>query len=65
MPEMWQAPQRNSKQGTFHIHHIVSFKNKELRTNINNLVLLCDECHHWVHSNNNVAHEFIKEDLSD
>lgn len=49
-------------RGTFHIHHIVSFKNKELRANVDNLVLLCDDCHHWVHSNGNVNRDFIKEE---
>lgn len=48
-------------RGTFHIHHIVSFKNKELRSDIDNLVLLCNDCHHWVHSNANADKLFIKE----
>jgi hypothetical protein len=49
-------------RGTFHIHHIVSFKNKEKRTDVNNLILLCKECHRWVHSNKNTNKEFIEED---
>lgn len=44
------------------IHHIVPFsKSVELRCDINNLVLLCDDCHKWVHSNDNVNREFLGE----
>lgn len=46
----------------FHIHHIKSFKHKELRADTNNLVLVCEICHHWIHSNNNTNRDFIKED---
>lgn len=48
-------------RGTFHIHHIVSFMVKELRSEPNNLVLLCKECHRWVHSKKNANKEFLKE----
>ena len=44
-----------------HIHHIVSFANKELRTEISNLVLLCKKCHNFVHSKRNKYNEFISE----
>ncbi len=44
----------------FAIHHIVSFKNIELRAEPSNLILLCKECHHWIHSNNNKNKQFIK-----
>ena len=44
----------------FHIHHIVSFQDKSLRCDINNLVLLCKDCHIFVHSNSNISKEFIK-----
>lgn len=47
-------------RGNFHIHHIISFMVKELRSDINNLVLLCKECHRWVHSKENINQEFIK-----
>ena len=42
------------------IHHIVSFSVKELRAELNNLILLCVKCHHFVHSKKNKAREFIK-----
>jgi len=48
-------------RGNFHIHHIVSFMVRELRTDVNNLVLLCKECHKFVHSKENINKEFIKE----
>jgi hypothetical protein len=48
-------------RGTFDIHHIVSFAVAELRCEASNLVLLCEPCHLWVHSSNNVNGDFIKE----
>ncbi len=43
----------------FHIHHIKGFACVELRTYTPNLVLLCDKCHHFVHSKANTEKEFI------
>lgn len=53
----------NSKKhrGTFHIHHIISFMNKKERANPDNLVLLCRQCHLWIHSNKNINKELINE----
>jgi hypothetical protein len=48
-------------EGAFHIHHIVSFQVEELRTDPDNLVLLCKDCHRFVHSKKNVNGDFIKE----
>lgn len=47
-------------RGNFHIHHIVSFQVKELRAELSNLVLLCKDCHIWVHSKKNIEKQFIK-----
>lgn len=47
-------------RGNFHIHHIVSFQVKELRSELSNLVLLCKDCHLWVHSKKNINNKFIK-----
>lgn len=48
-------------RGTFHVHHIVSFQVKALQTKVSNLVLLCRDCHKFVHSKRNVTKKFIKE----
>jgi len=50
------------KSRSFHVHHIISFyDSKDFRTNPDNLVLLCLQCHRWVHSKANVDNEFLKE----
>jgi len=57
--------QRCGASGKPHVHHIESFSNKEKRSDINNLVLLCVKCHRFVHSNKNIEKEFIKEEVQD
>ena len=49
-----------NNRGNFHIHHIISFQIKEYRSELSNLVLLCKECHRWVHSKKNITKKFIK-----
>jgi len=44
----------------FHIHHIESFRNKEMRMNLLNLVLLCEDCHSFIHSKLNIKRYLIK-----
>jgi hypothetical protein len=44
----------------FHIHHILSFAVVERRADPSNLVLLCHDCHMFVHSNKNVNKEFLQ-----
>lgn len=39
--------------GAFHIHHIVSFQVEALRADTENLILLCAECHRFVHGKRN------------
>ncbi len=48
-----------NKDMPFHIHHIVSFKDKELRADPDNLILLCEACHHFVHSKRNIENEYL------
>jgi len=48
------------KHGELQAHHIVGFEEKELRCDLSNLVLLCKNCHSFVHSKVNVNREFLK-----
>jgi hypothetical protein len=43
----------------FDIHHIVTFMCRTLRAEITNLVLLCEDCHYWVHSGSNIGKKFL------
>lgn len=52
---------QTKNRGTFHIHHIVSFQVRALRAEVSNLLLLCRECHLWVHSKENTENQFIGE----
>lgn len=52
---------RSAKDITMHVHHIVSFAVEHLRADPENLVLLCEDCHRWVHSKENADNEYRKE----
>lgn len=52
---------RISSEPSHHIHHIIPFYVKELRSNIDNLILLCKPCHIWIHSKKNVGKVLIGE----
>lgn len=53
----------DDRRGDFHIHHIYPFADyKHLRTNPDALVLLCAECHRFVHSKKNTEHKFMLKD---
>lgn len=47
------------KDKPFHVHHIVPRKTQKLVNDENNLILLCSQCHKWVHSELNVNREYI------
>lgn len=55
-----KATSEDKRKFQFDIHHIVGFENIALRAVVSNLVLLCEKCHYWVHSNENANKEFIK-----
>ena len=46
----------------FHIHHITSFAVLRLRADPTNLILLCEVCHHFVHSRRNVNGEYLSQE---
>lgn len=52
-------------RGNFHIHHLVSFQVRELRCEVSNLILLCKDCHRWVHSKKNINKKFLKNKNND
>lgn len=54
-------PQSGNRHISFDIHHIVSFAVVELRCEPDNLILLCEPCHYWVHSSKNINKEYINE----
>lgn len=44
-----------------HIHHIKGWSEyPALRLDAANVIVLCDVCHHWVHSNANTSRAFIE-----
>lgn len=50
-----------SREGLpFHVHHVISFKNRILRADVSNLILLCEVCHGFVHSKRNTNSDFIE-----
>jgi hypothetical protein len=57
-----KAGWRNYKD--FHIHHIIPFYFKDHIFDLNNLILLCRECHLWVHSKSNIYRDLIGGDES-
>lgn len=54
---------RSILRGTirFHIHHIDSFIIRERRDVVDNLILLCEGCHKWVHSKKNKRRLYLGE----
>ncbi|CAB3730674.1 HNH endonuclease [Paraburkholderia rhynchosiae] len=57
----WRTVDRSTEQ-TFHIHHVWSFQISALRANPAILVLLCRQCHLWVHSNANVTRAWLPQE---
>jgi len=42
-----------------HIHHIKSFAVVGLRANTANLILVCEACHRFIHSKENIEREYL------
>lgn len=52
--------QNEDKAHSFHLHHLYPFADfKHLRANPDNLVLLCRDCHLFVHSKKNVDRQYM------
>ena len=50
----------NAGVRSLHAHHIRPWAgNRDLRFAMDNVVTLCNTCHHWVHSKRNVEREFL------
>lgn len=60
----WRLVNRKTEP-TFHIHHVWTFQIPELRANPATMVLLCRECHLWVHSKANVTRAWLPQDTSE
>jgi hypothetical protein len=52
---------KSGQRFAFDIHHIVTFAYVPLRAAVSNLILLCEGCHYWTHSNDNTDRLFIEE----
>lgn len=55
-----RPPRKGLKHLRGHVHHVVSFQVRELRMELSNLILLCVDCHRWVHSRANTESELVK-----
>lgn len=47
----------------YHVHHLLTFTRRHTRYEVDNLVLLCDKCHRWVHSTKNKEKLFIIKEI--
>lgn len=50
-----------AKATGFHVHHALTFQVRETRADPDNLVLLCRDCHFWVHGKDNPECYFLAE----
>lgn len=55
---------KHSGKEPFDIHHIAPFSVKHLRCELTNLILVCEQCHYWIHSKENRRKKFIDESHS-
>lgn len=57
----WRTVDRKIEP-TFHIHHVWSFRYQALRARPELLVLLCRDCHRWVHSKANKTRAWLPQE---
>ena len=56
--------QNDDRNAKFHLHHLYPFADYErLRTNPDNLVMLCPDCHRFVHSKKNKEKVFMLKEV--
>lgn len=48
-------------RGKFAIHHMIPFTYRPTRSDVDNLILVCRQCHLWIHSKKNQLKDFIQE----
>lgn len=53
---------QSERRSRFHIHHLSGFGIVALRAVLENLALLCRQCHGFVHSRGNAAREFLTDE---
>lgn len=53
---------RDALEPSFHVHHVWTFQIAALRANPAILVLLCQQCHRWVHSNANTTRAWLPQE---
>lgn len=54
---------KHNKESTiFCLHHVKSFSlHPSERDKLNNIILVCENCHHWIHSKQNINKEYLNE----
>lgn len=53
---------RDELEPAFHVHHVVSFQDRRWRAHPAFLVLLCRQCHLWVHSKANTTRAWLPQE---
>jgi hypothetical protein len=51
---------RESPDMPMHVHHVAGFAVVELRADPDNLLLVCEACHHFIHSKRNVNRDHLQ-----
>lgn len=51
---------RENADVPMHVHHVVGFVDVALRADPDNLLLVCETCHHFIHSKRNVNRDHLR-----